>query len=261
VDEIKTFNPLSSEIIEDIRRRIGKEWIDVKDVMLRTSRLLSKLTSYMGLIMGIYDLCSIVKRFRIIQLEGHSGLVVLTLVPDREKRVYVEFPKRYLTHIISRAEQIINERIAGHSLEEAPERLESYLREGSGIERDIAEAVAAEAESLFDWQYDFNYYFKSSDNHIKIPELRSAKVLRNLVSLMGERSLILKVMKDRIGHELTVTIGKENEIEEMEDFSIITHSFSTSDYAGLIGILGPTRMSYDLVLSLLNRMAEELHRL
>ena len=259
VDGIKAYNPLSRRLTDEIERKIGQDWNDIRDVMSRTSRLLGELTNYMGLIMGVFHSSSIVERLRIIQLERNRGLVVLTLVPDRERRVYVAFPKRYQSNILDRAEQIINERIAGHPLERAPERLESFLRESAGIEREIAEIVTAEAEYLFDWPYDLKYYFKGFEHSTEIPELTDSRTLQRLVKFMGERALMLRVMKNRLGHELMVTIGRENEVEELADFSIVTQSFTTSDCGGLIGILGPTRMAYSRILSLLKRMAEELH--
>ncbi|HSG29461.1 MAG TPA: hypothetical protein VLA34_13355, partial [Candidatus Krumholzibacterium sp.] len=64
--------------------------------------------------------------------------------------------------------------------------------------------------------------------------------------------------KDRMREETMITIGRENLLEELEDFSVITNKFSIYGYDGVFGVLGPTRMSYDLVLSLLDMMGSEL---
>jgi heat-inducible transcriptional repressor len=109
-------------------------------------------------------------------------------------------------------------------------------------------------------EYNITYAFRGNDRALTFPELSDTKVLRNLVRIMGERSLMLRVMKNRMEHECLVTIGRENELEELEDFSVITHRFTAGECEGLLGILGPTRMSYRLVLSILRKMAEELHR-
>jgi heat-inducible transcriptional repressor len=258
VDDIKTLYPLNRRLGERIRRRIGQDWGDIRDVMAVTSQLLSEFTSYMGLTMGIMHSRSIIERLEIIQLEARGGLIVLTLVPDMVRKVYVEFSKDYPSYILERAVQVINERIAGHPLERAPERLDSFLREASGMEREIATAVSREAEFLFDWPYDFKYHYRGSEKQIDRKELNDPRVLQNLVRLMGERSIMLGVLKSRLEENVSVTIGRENKVQELEDFAIVTRRFKAADCDGLLGVLGPTRMSYKLVLALLNRTAEEL---
>jgi heat-inducible transcriptional repressor len=261
VDNIRTVSRLNRFAVDTIRLRIGQDWSDVKDLMARTSRLLSEMTSYMGLIMGLFVSSSVVGKLRIVQLDGHRGLILLTLCPDHERRIYVEMPKRYPPRVIERAVQVINERIAGYSLEEAPERLAGFLRDGAGMEREIAEVVSREADYLFDWPFNLSYCYMGLDNPVGQPEMSNPRILRNLVKIMGERHFMLNTMKRRLGNEVSITIGSENELRELNDFSIVTRKFHMDDYDGLLGILGPTRMHYSHVLSLLVKMAEELQRL
>jgi heat-inducible transcriptional repressor len=261
VDQIGRVTVLSRSFSERIRRRIGQDWTDVRDVMAITSQLLGELTSYMGLSMGIRHSRSVVERLEIVRLQPRGGLVVLTLFPDAVRKVYVEFSKDYPPVIVDRAVQLINERIAGHPLESVPERLEAFLRETAGMEREIAGAVSREAELLFDWPYDLRYYYGGSDKAGDRPELESPLILQNLVRLMGERSLMLNALKSRLDADISITIGKENRIRELEPFTIVTRRFQAAECDGLLGVLGPTRMTYGLVLALLDRTAEELHHI
>lgn len=258
VNDIRNIGLLSGTVVEEIRRRIGQDFNDIREVMLRTSHLLGEFTNYMGFMLGVFSCGHVVEKLRIVQLEGTDGLVILMLEPQQARKVRVSFPKRYRLHIIDRAVQIINERIAGFPLSEAPERLENVVKDGIGIEREIARTVRGEAEYLFDLAYDLRYSFRGLDRPADLPELKDPRVLRNLVRIMGERHLMLSVMRNRLDEEMVVTIGSENGFEELTDFSIVTHRFSAADHSGLLGVLGPTRMSYQLVLALLSATAEEL---
>jgi heat-inducible transcriptional repressor len=261
VDSIKTVSPIGGIMVESIRMKIGQEWSDIKDLMSRTSRLLSELTNYMGLIMGIFVEGSVVKRLHLIQLDGVKGLLLLSLFPYNERRVYVELPKQYPVRVIERTMQIINERIAGYPLEEAPARLAGFLKDGAGLEKEIAEVVYRETEYLFDWPFDLSYCFLGLEKQPELLELSDPRILQNLVRIMGEQHLMLNAMKKRLGDETKITIGTENEMDELNDFSLVTRKFRIDNYDGLLGILGPTRMQYNRVLSLLAGMAEELQQL
>ena len=259
VDGIQTISPLSRKLAERVERKIGQDWSDIRDVMSATSHLLSEITSYMGLSVGVFRGPCLVERFEIVGLEGSGAFVLLRLVPDMVRKVYVELPKAYSPHLVERAARMINERIAGHPLEKASERLEGFLRDCAGSELEIAEAVASEAEYLFDWAYDFKCNFSGFAEHYDRIELANPKMLQSLVRLMGENSRILGVLKGRMDSDMTVTIGRENKVEELEDFALVTRRFAGTGCSGILGILGPTRMTYGLVFSLLERVAEELY--
>ena len=261
VDQLGAVNALSRPLAERVRRRIGRDWRDVRDVMAITSQLLGELTSYMGLSMGIKRSRSVVERLEIARLQSRGGLIVLTLIPDAVRKIYVEFSKDHPPAVVDRAVQLINERIAGHPLENAPERLDAFLRETTGMEREIAGAVSREAEYLFDWPYDLRYYFGGSEKPESRQELGDPRVLQNLVRIMGERSIMLNALKGGLGSDVSITIGRENRIRELEPFAIVTRRFQASECDGILGILGPTRMAYGLVLALLERTTEELQHI
>ncbi len=258
VDEMKRIRPLGRKIAEEVRKNIGQDMEDVGDVMYRTSRVLGEVTNCMGLIMGVLHSYGEIGQLSIRRLEGVSALVVLKMSTGSERKVFIEFPKRYKAYIVDRAVQIINERIAGFPIEEAHHRLESFMREYGGIEREIAQTLAANVEHLFETPYSLEYHFHGLADPGKIPELNDPKILKNLVRLMGERSLMLSMMKRRMKEDMMITIGKENLLDELEDFSVITRRFSSYGYDGVFGVLGPTRMSYDLVISLLEMMGNEM---
>jgi heat-inducible transcriptional repressor len=258
VDRIGAASALERSLSERVRRKIGQEWDDVRDVMTITSQLLSELTSYMGLSMGITHRRAVVERLSVVRLVSRGGLVVLTLVPGMVRKVFVEFSRDYPAHVVDRAVRMINERIAGHPLETAPERLEAFLKEAPGTEREIAEAVSREGQYLFDWPYDFNYCYRTAARRGEEPDLESPRMLQNLVRLMGERSIMINMLRNRLVSDVSITIGRENRVRELEDFAVVTRRFMTADCEGLLGVLGPTRMSYRLVLALLDATAGEL---
>lgn len=258
VDGIRAFGPPSRALADRIRAKIGQDWRDVRELMAETSRLLSDLTDCMGITMGVSPAHRIVERFEIVLLEGRAGLVVLTLAPGEARKVRVRFEREYPPYVVESAGRMINERIAGHELERAPERLESFLREGAGFEREIATTVSREAAFLFDSPYDLEYSYRGIDRRGERLELSNPKILKNLVRLMGERTIMVGMLKSRLDMDVAVTIGRENRLRGLEDFAIVTRRFRTAGCRGILGVLGPMRMPYRLVLSLLDTTADEL---
>ncbi|MBD3423268.1 MAG: heat-inducible transcription repressor HrcA [Candidatus Latescibacteria bacterium] len=258
VDKMEINDTLSRDIIEKINNRIGKDISDLRDIMLNTSRLLGELTDYMGLMMGIFRFYGFVTGLDIIQNQGKKGLIVLKLSSGLSKSIYIEFPKRYRRHILERANRIINDRIIECPLDEAVSRLENLARESTGIEREITGCLITRASNLFNYPFDMKYYISSDNIHQVIPEFNNPAILRKLLTVMGQREVMLKLLRERVDKELSVTIGDENDLAGLNEFSIVTHRVGRDQCQGLLGVLGPKRMSYKLVLPLLSRMVQEL---
>ncbi|MBN2184411.1 MAG: heat-inducible transcription repressor HrcA [Candidatus Krumholzibacteriota bacterium] len=259
VDNLTEVKPLSRQLAEEVKNRIGRDWEDLRDIMYSASRVLGGMTNCMGLMMSILHSYGDIDRLRIIQLEGKHGLVILSMRGGSDRKILIEFPERYRPHIMDRAVHLINERIAGYPLEEAHGRLEIYVKEIDGIEREIAVSVASEADYLFDLPYQLQYHLNGFGSVPGVDELEDPRHLHNLLKIMGARRLMLSFMKDRIHNDVMITIGRENHLEELEGFSVITKRFRAETYDGVFGVLGPTRMSYDLVLSLLDMMGQEMN--
>ncbi len=258
VDEIGRIGRPERRVIDQLKSRMGRERGDIREVMTTTSRLISELTSCVGLMVGVFGPGGRVGRLEMIQREGSRALVILRTEDGRERMAEVEMDRRYMPRIVDRGIQIINERITGCPLDEAAARLAGCARELTGADREIAGVVAGESDYLFGGTYDLEYYLRRTQSTEEIPEMQDPRILRSLVTLMGEKSLMLRVMKNRFGRGVIVTIGEENEIEELKDFSVVTRAIPAGRCEGLLGVLGPTRMSYRSVMALLDGMAREL---
>ena len=68
-------------------------------------------------------------------------------------------------------------------------------------------------------------------------------------------------MQDNSGFakDINVYIGDENEKEELKDFSVITFKHKVGDKdMGTIGIIGPKRMDYSKVISVMKYINKKL---
>ena len=60
---------------------------------------------------------------------------------------------------------------------------------------------------------------------------------------------------------MQVLIGSENTVQSMQDCSVITATYKMGDNTrGTIGIVGPTRMDYSQVISVLNGMVQNIEK-
>jgi len=91
------------------------------------------------------------------------------------------------------------------------------------------------------------------------PEYSDVDKARGFLSLMETRDKLAEIIRGNGEMAFTVRIGPETGVPEMADCSIVTATYSTrSGQQGTLGVIGPTRMQYSRVISILNGMGRQL---
>jgi heat-inducible transcriptional repressor len=85
------------------------------------------------------------------------------------------------------------------------------------------------------------------------PEFESGEQLKGLISLTEERDLLARAVGSREhSGRLKITIGEENASSMLSDFTLVTAEYSVGDLKGVIGVIGPTRMPYEKVVTIVD---------
>ncbi|MDP3058636.1 MAG: HrcA family transcriptional regulator, partial [bacterium] len=93
------------------------------------------------------------------------------------------------------------------------------------------------------------------------PEFKDFDKMRSLLKILEEEEMVLRLIADDAKGPISVRIGAENTLAEVQGCSVVTASFTvTSGAVGHTSILGPTRMEYARVISLLNFVSKIISR-
>jgi heat-inducible transcriptional repressor len=86
--------------------------------------------------------------------------------------------------------------------------------------------------------------------------------MRRLLELTETRQDLADLLRKRSATPgLSITIGNEHDDPRLENFTVVTAEYHAGALAGVIGVIGPTRMPYDKVISLVShtsRLVTEL---
>ena len=97
---------------------------------------------------------------------------------------------------------------------------------------------------------------------LDLPEFNSLQVAKNFMNILDEKELIADMLNSGFAEDINVYIGGEGEGEEekLKDFSMVTfkHKVGNKDL-GTIGIIGPKRMDYSKVISVMKYISKKLN--
>ena len=103
-------------------------------------------------------------------------------------------------------------------------------------------------------------YLEGANKAFELPEFRSLEVAKNFINLLDTKEIVLDLLNTGFAKDINVYIGDENDNQQLKDFSIITfkHRYQNKDL-GTIGIIGPKRMDYSKVISVMKYISKKLN--
>ena len=103
-------------------------------------------------------------------------------------------------------------------------------------------------------------YLEGAKRELELPEFNSLEVAKNFMGILDTKELMSDMLNSGFAKDINIYIGEENEKEELKDFSIVTfkHKIGNKDM-GTIGIIGPKRMDYSKVISIMKYINKKLN--
>ena len=103
-------------------------------------------------------------------------------------------------------------------------------------------------------------YLEGANKAFELPEFKSLEIAKNFINIIDQKEIMADLLNTGFANDINVYIGDENENEKLKDFSIVTfrHRYKNKDL-GTIGIIGPTRMDYSKVISVMKYINKKLN--
>ena len=125
---------------------------------------------------------------------------------------------------------------------------------------DSVRVIRPIVEQLKKALFDEKYYLEGARRELELPEFNSLEVAKNFMSIIDTKEVIADMLNSGFAEDINIYIGEENEKKELKDFSVVTfkHKVDNKDM-GTIGIIGPKRMDYSKVISVMKYINKKLN--
>ena len=253
VDNLMKPKNMTGEDMLKLQTIFKNSTLDISDTIRKSIELISEITNYTSIVLGSSAKDNRLKKVEVIPLEETK---VLTMVIT-DKGV-VEHKNLYLPNTISLEEvtktvELINKLIVGTPINEVSEKLEYEIKP-------IIGKYVKQHEILYNAFYDaFSEFSNASDVHfagrnnfLKQPEFSDIDKVKKLLSRFDDVHSIEK----EANNDINIYIGKDSDISD--DVSVIKTNYNYNGEEGVIAIVGPKRMEYGRVVSLLDYIKENM---
>ena len=262
VDMLVRIEGVSHEVQREIAERFDPRSVQ-GDMLKETSRLIAAITKQLGVVTTPEILDGRLERLELVQLASNRMMVVLSLRAGLVKTVMLELTEDVGRDRTEAVNGLLNERLVGLTIREIRATYRERLRdlaeepETGGLVRYFIDS----GDRVFDSRTGSDrIHLVPASEILHQPEFSSADQFRGIVELMENEEIIIHLLEENQPQPNTVrvTIGSEHGDERMQDYSMIATRYRAGETWGTIGLIGPKRMDYARLMSLVGFVAGRL---
>ncbi|MDD3821435.1 MAG: heat-inducible transcriptional repressor HrcA [Bacilli bacterium] len=256
VDYLMEPKAMTGEDMLKLQTIFHNQSLPVNDVIAKSMTIISELTNYTAIVLGSSAQENRLQQVEIVPLDKEAVIAIVITDKGHVEHKRIEVPNVSLDEV-KKTVELINNLVVGTPISKVSSKLEFEIKP-------IISKYVKQHEILYQAFYqafnDFSHknsmQLSGKVNFLKQPEFDNVDKIRDIITKLEDDELVRSVKAE--DSDIKVYIGSENEFDE--DVTIIKTKYTIDDESGTIAIIGPKRMEYNRVVSLLEYLKENIKR-
>ena len=258
VDELLRDDNISVEEIKYISDKLETKINEIEDLTKLTTTTISEITHYTTVAIGPNTGKQLIDEIKFVKIGSRMLMAIILTNTGMVKETIIKFDEDITDKQVETINYMFNKKLKNQPLEIIDLPLEEYLINEMKYSVKVIKPIIEQIKKVI--QEERTLYLEGANKAFELPEFNSLEVAKNFINIIDEKDLMADMLDSGFAKDINVYIGDENEKEELKDFSIITfkHKVGNKDL-GTIGIIGPKRMNYSKVISVMKYISKKLN--
>ena len=258
VDELIRDDKLSKKEMEIIRDRLSTKVNDLEDLTKIATTTLSEITHYTTITIGPDVNNHTIVDIKFVLLGSRVIMAVILTDSGIIRESIIKFDEDINQDQVEDLTYLFRNKLVGKPLEQLNAPLEDFIMTEIKTGINIIKKVIAEINKII--RESQQIYLDGANKVFDMPEFKKVDVAKDFLNVLDAKDLVADVLNTGVAEDIKIYIGEETEKEELKNFSIVTfnHLLAGKDI-GTIGIIGPTRMDYSKVISVMKYISKKIN--
>lgn len=243
------WSPEDTKLFQDM---IAQKIDRVEQAIQHTSNILSQLTNYLTICLGPRIFIDKLKHLQVVPISDRIAISIAVTDRGHVQQQRIILPEDVSLSSIEQLVNLLNFRLQGVPLSDLRQVVDKELQLELQRHVDHYENTMVLLDQILQIRQKDHVFTCGTTRMLEQPEFRDVNKLKTLLDFLEEEEHLIQLLGP-ISVGVKVRIGDEIHIEAVNDCSIITASYMINgEPVGSIGVLGPTRMNYRKVISLID---------
>ena len=261
VDTLLSVEPWNEDRVREVEAELDPN-LSPSELINTASELLSQFTQMTCLITTPRRNQSHLRQLEFLRLDDDRVLVILVLNDRDVQNRVIHLDQSFSDQELARAANLLNQEFGGRPLEEMREAVFSSMRADRERMDEVLHSALTMAESAFPAQRQV-----TEDQELVVSGERrlldftaDTDIARALFDAISRKGRVLHLLDQCLQSSgVQLYIGQESGYRPLGDMSLVTSSYEVNgQLAGVLGVIGPTRMDYKDVIPVVDVTARVL---
>ena len=263
VDSLVTMRPIDTDTVNSLRSGFSSN-LPTNKLVESASRMLSEVSHQAGLVMLPRRDVESLRHVEFLPLSNNRVLAILVCNEQEVQNRVMHVGRGFTEDELRRAGNYINQNYVGKPLATIHAGLIAAMQTDQELIANQMQAAIDMASQVFTSAEDVEDadYIVAGESHLLAENVDSADMsrIKSLLHAFEQKKDILDLMSSCVEAPGTqIFIGNESGFDVLDDYSVVTSPYQMSGNAvGVLGVIGPTRMSYEKVVPLVDITAKLL---
>lgn len=260
VDELLKEDDISLDEIKYIQSKLETKVTQIEELTKIATNTLSEITHYTTVSIGPNSEEQIIEEIKFVLLGSRMMMAIVLTETGIIKETIIKFDEDILESQVQTLNYIFNNKLKGKPLTKIDQPMEDFIFDEMNQSLDVIKPIIEQFNRAL--EESGKLYLEGANKSFDLPEFKSLEIAKNFINVLDEKALMLEMLNTGMAEDINVYIGDENEYDELKDFSVITFNHTVGNRKlGTIGIIGPTRMDYSKVISVMKYINKKMKEL
>lgn len=247
VDEIISSGAINESVHEEMVEMLRANATELDDLFDKTSAALTRLTDCLSIVLAPSLLAVRIKQISLVSLAEHQVLVIVVTEEGQVMNRHLDFAEAIDCDDLAKVQSILNKAFTGKNFNQVKEEIDENVVEF--FKDPLVATIFEEVLACLNENKMTKPHRLGISSLLTKPEFSHSQALLPIIRILEDETVLFHIFDKGIeDSETMVKIGSENDTEGLSGVSVVASQYGRGDAAGIVAVIGPTRMDYSKVI-------------
>jgi heat-inducible transcriptional repressor len=255
VDHLMQPKDITGSDMLKLQTIFSNKQLDINDAISKSLEIIADMTNYTSVVLGSSAKDNTLKKVEVVPISESKIIAIVITDKGHVENKEITLSEKVDSKEVMKATELLNKMLVGTPLIEVGSKLEYDIKPIiSNYVKNYEVLYNAFYEALSNFTEEKSVKFSGKVNMLKQPEFDKVDDVKNIISKFESKDIVNKI--EGTDNEVKVYIGKESEFDD--NVTIVKTKYKTPSDEGTIAVIGPKRMEYERVVTLLEYIKKNI---
>ncbi len=250
--------------LTDNERALINGWFNERrrsldEIFQSTAKILSRMTQNVSLVLANRDADARFCYMKFLPLDERHAILCIITDDGNVDNCVVEIPLGMRMEELDYLAGKVSRLLEGRELSSIGEDLLQAVHSNIAEDKILFTSLVRSIRRLRNKHMEQKVFLGGTKQLLNQPEFRDVERVRSLLGILEEERVVRDLLKSGEDSGLKITIGSENKFSGIQDCSMVQATYRLNgQIVGTMAVLGPTRMEYGKVISVMDYLHKYL---